>query len=171
MRSRRHVTSHQHGSVLWILFASITPAAHLEAAGVVSHHDGSQMKVEGTIVDVGADLIVVNTPTTNYTLNKTTAPLEAKIGDKVTLWVTSSHVVIDEHRQATGQRHRSMIATLLNAESRSRSSFGLAKEIKSIRSMSTHLKPKTFRRERWLRWRSMKPTTYERRPTQHGARR
>lgn len=106
--------------VLWILFASIISATHLEAAGVEPHPEvgASEMKVEGKIVDVRADLIVVNTPTVNYTVNKTTAPLGAKIGDKVTLWVTSNHVVIDHHRQTTGQRHRSMTGTLLDSESK-----------------------------------------------------
>lgn len=94
--------------------------ANLDAADIVSHHNAgeSQMKVQGTIVDIGADFIVVNTPTTKYTLNKQSAPLKAKIGDEATLWVTSNHVVIDHHPQATDQRHRFMIGTLLNTGSK-----------------------------------------------------
>lgn len=36
----------------------------------------------------------------------------------MTLWVTSNHVVIDHHPQATGQRHRFITGTLLDAESK-----------------------------------------------------
>jgi hypothetical protein len=36
----------------------------------------------------------------------------------VTLWVTSSHVVIDHHPQATGRQHRFITGTLLDAESK-----------------------------------------------------
>jgi hypothetical protein len=106
--------------VLWILLASMILAAHLEAGVVEPRHEvgASEMKVEGKIIDIGTDLIVVNTPTVNYTVNKATAPLGAKIGDKVTLWVTSNHVVIDHHREATGRRHRTMTGTLLDAESK-----------------------------------------------------
>src|SRR6476646_11350976 len=75
----------------------------------------SQMKVQGKIVSIGTDLLVIDTPTASYTLNQKTAPLRAKIGDTITLWVTSDHVVIDHHPQATGQRHRFITGTLLDA--------------------------------------------------------
>lgn len=76
------------------------------------------MKVQGVIVDVGADLIVVKTSTANYTLNKKTARLNAALGDRVTLWVTAGHAVIDHHRQDTGRRHRFITGTLLDATSK-----------------------------------------------------
>ena len=78
----------------------------------------SQMKVQGTIVDIESDRIVIETLTASYTLNKKAAPLRAKIGDQVTLWVTADHVVIDHHSQATEQRHRFITGTILNAKSK-----------------------------------------------------
>ena len=78
----------------------------------------SQMKVQGKIVSIGTDLLVIDTPTASYTLNQKTAPLRAKIGDTITLWVTSDHVVIDHHPQATGQRYRFITGTLLDAASK-----------------------------------------------------
>jgi hypothetical protein len=95
------------------LIAIISSAAQGEGAAVES-----QMKVQGRVVDIGSDLIVIETLTASYTLNKKAAPLRAKIGDAVTLWVTSSHVVIDHHPQATGRQHRFITGTLLDAESK-----------------------------------------------------
>jgi len=45
------------------------------------------------------------------------------VGDKVTLWVTSGHAVIDHHRQDTGRRHRFITGTLLDAGSRQQIKF------------------------------------------------
>ena len=96
-----------------VLIAWVTLAAQGKAAAAES-----QMKVQGKIVDIGADLIVIDTLTTSYTLTKKVAPLKAKIGDAVTLWVTADHVVIDHHPQATEQRHRFVTGTLLNPGSK-----------------------------------------------------
>lgn len=95
------------------LISMMTLAAQVEGAAVES-----QMRVQGKIVDIGTDLIVIDAPTASYTLHKKAAPLRAKIGDTVTLWVTSDHVVIDHHPQATGQRHRFITGTLLDAASK-----------------------------------------------------
>ena len=75
------------------------------------------MKVQGVIVDVGADRIVVKTSKTNYTLKKKTVPLNAALGDEVTLWVTAGNAVIDHYRQGTGRRHRFITGTLLEKAS------------------------------------------------------
>jgi hypothetical protein len=76
------------------------------------------MKVQGVVVDAGADLIVVKTSKATYTLKRKTVPLNAAPGDKVTLWVTADHAVIDHHRQETGRRHRFITGTLLKAASK-----------------------------------------------------
>ncbi|WP_447984690.1 hypothetical protein [Nitrospira sp. Nam74] len=78
----------------------------------------SQMRVQGKVLDIGSDIIVIDTVTASYTLDKKAAPLRAKIGDTVTLWVTPDHVVIDHHPEATGRRHRFVTGTLLDAESK-----------------------------------------------------
>jgi hypothetical protein len=75
------------------------------------------MKVRGEVVAITTDGVVVKTPMTTYTLKKTTVPINATLGDKVTLWVTSGHAVIDHHRQDTGRRHRFVTGTLLDAPS------------------------------------------------------
>ncbi|HKN85314.1 MAG TPA: hypothetical protein VJV04_00500 [Nitrospiraceae bacterium] len=95
------------------LTSILTLAAQAEGAAL-----DSQMKVQGRIVDIESDRIVIDTLTASYTLNKKAAPLRAKIGDQVTLWVTTDHVVIDHHPQATEQRHRFITGTLLNAKSK-----------------------------------------------------
>jgi hypothetical protein len=96
-----------------VLTSLMMLVAQVEGAAVES-----QMKVQGKIVSIGTDLIVIDTPTASYTLNQKTAPLRAKIGDAITLWVTSDHVVIDHHPQATEQRHRFITGTLLDAASK-----------------------------------------------------
>lgn len=109
----------QMARVLFILLM-IAPVSQVASAAVESSHEagGSQMKVHGKVVDIGSDHIVISTRTANYTVSKKTAALKAKIGDMVTLWVTSNHVVIEHHRQATGQQHRFITGTLLDAESK-----------------------------------------------------
>jgi hypothetical protein len=95
------------------LISIVAFAAQMEGAA-----GESQMRVQGRVVDIGSSLIVIDTLTASYTLDKKAAPLRAKIGDTVTLWVTPDHVVIDHHPQATGQRHRFVTGTLLDAESK-----------------------------------------------------
>ena len=75
------------------------------------------MKIYGVVVDLGADLIVVKTSTAKFTLDKKLAPLNAGIGDKVTVWIDTGHAVIDHHRQETGRRHRFHTGTLLDPAS------------------------------------------------------
>jgi len=105
--------AHMAGLLSILLTSIITLAAEVEGASAES-----QMKVQGKIIDIGSDHVVISTLTANYTLNKEAAPLKANIGDTVTLWVTSHHVVIDHHPQATGQRHRFITGTLLRTESK-----------------------------------------------------
>ena len=91
-----------------------------EPAGSIDAHAEATlapMKVQGEVVDVGADRIVVQTPRAKFTLNKRTTRLNAHVGDKVTLWVTSGQAVIDHHRQDTGRRHRFVTGTLLDPAS------------------------------------------------------
>jgi hypothetical protein len=78
----------------------------------------SPTKVQGTIVDLQPDCIVVKTSTGKYRVKRKTAPMNAARGDTVTLWVTAGHAVIDHHRQDTGRRHRFVTGTLLDAPSK-----------------------------------------------------
>jgi hypothetical protein len=99
---------------VFFLLAPHTPAL----AGDVPHEvNRAPMKVQGVVVDLGADLIVVKTSTAKFTLDKKLAPLNAGIGDKVTVWVDTGHAVIDHHRHETGRRHRFHTGTLLDPAS------------------------------------------------------
>jgi hypothetical protein len=75
------------------------------------------MKVQGEIVAIHGDAVVVKTSQARYTLRKKTIPLNAALGDKVTLSVSSGHAVIDHHPQDTGRRHRFVTGTLLETSS------------------------------------------------------
>lgn len=100
-------------SVFFLPFTEEAPSA----ADPLRQAPVSSMQVQGRIVDIGKDLIVVKTSTATYRLKKKTAPLNAALGDTVTLWVTSGHAVIDHHRQDTGRRHRFITGTLLDTAS------------------------------------------------------
>ncbi|MEX5219093.1 MAG: hypothetical protein NW701_14790 [Nitrospira sp.] len=78
----------------------------------------SPTKIQGTIVDLQPDCVVVKTSTGKYRVKRKTIPLNAAPGDPVTLWVTAGHAVVDHHRQDTGRRHRFVTGTLLDTPSK-----------------------------------------------------
>lgn len=103
-----------------MLLALFLTLPYTAAKGAEPHRQTttSPTKVQGTIVDIQSDCIVVQTSTGKYRVKRKTAPLNAAPGDPVTLWVTSGHAVIDHHRQDTGRRHRFVTGTLLDAPSK-----------------------------------------------------
>lgn len=105
--------------LLLIALASLLPANYGTGRADEStrHSAASPVKIPGVIVDVGADVIVVKASKTNYRLNKNTAPLNAAAGDKITLWVTAGHAVIDHDREDIGRRVRFITGTLLGPAS------------------------------------------------------
>lgn len=113
--------SHPYRMTRLLVIASIVfltdPQEALRADAPLQQAPASSMKVQGRIVDIGEELIVVKTSTATYRLKKKTAPLKAAPGDTVMLWVTSGHAVIDHHRQDTGRRHRFITGTLLDSAS------------------------------------------------------
>jgi hypothetical protein len=98
-------------------FFLLTPNTPVVGSEAPREANTAPMKVQGVVVDLGADLIVVKTSAAKFTLDKKMAPLNARIGDKVTLWVDTGHAVIDHHRQETGRRHRFHTGTLLDPAS------------------------------------------------------
>ena len=102
-----------------LLYVFFLLAPHNPVLAGEVHHEANTapMKVQGVVVDLGADLIVVKTSAAKFTLDKKLAPLNAGIGDKVTVWVDTGHAVIDHHRQETGRRHRFHTGTLLDPTS------------------------------------------------------
>ncbi|WP_447598622.1 hypothetical protein [Nitrospira sp. Nam80] len=102
-----------------LLLIAVAPALAVsyEAAWSAGSHEQAtaRTKVQGTIVDLQPDCVVVKTSTGKYRVKRNTIPLKAAPGDTVILWVTSGHAVVDHHRQDTGRRHRFVTGTLLDA--------------------------------------------------------
>ena len=110
----------QHARLLLItgLFLLQAPNGTMRAA-TADHPPppAASMKVQGEIVAIKTDAVVVKTSQASYTLKRKKVPLNAAIGDKVSLSVTSGHAVIDHYRQDTGRRHRFITGTLLGTPS------------------------------------------------------
>ena len=66
----------------------------------------SHMKVDGEVTEIKSGLIFVKTPVARYTIAANTAPPDAKVGDKVTLWVNQDNLVVDHHRKGVEGVHR-----------------------------------------------------------------
>lgn len=96
----------------WLLLLIV---GHDASAGELSPPlgDEAHMTVQGVVTGIRSGLIYVQTPAANYTLSQKTAPLNAHVGDKVTLSMNHRHAVIDLHRQGTAPRHRFITGTLL----------------------------------------------------------
>lgn len=132
--------------LLYSAVVCLLPAAQVWATDLGSPHDTgeSQMKVHGQIVEIRADAIKIKTPTANYSVNRRTVPLHAQLGDTVTLWVTTKHIVIDHHRQTTGLRHRFVIGTLLDAGSKNRIKLWTPEDLKVYPLAEHHLPAQQF---------------------------
>jgi hypothetical protein len=107
--------------VAWLislfLFVSLLDGNGVATAGEFPQSGGvSHMKVQGEIVDIQSKRIVVKTAVARYTLSRKAVPLNAKVGDKVTLSVSHNHAVIDHHPQDADRRHRLITGTLLYAD-------------------------------------------------------
>ncbi|HJU06006.1 MAG TPA: hypothetical protein VJ692_12720 [Nitrospiraceae bacterium] len=97
-----------------VLFAILLEGIGNAASGGAPAPAGAaHMKVQGEIISIRPGKIVVQTAVARYTINQKTAPLNAAVGDKVTLSVSRDHAVIDHHRQDTDRRHRFVTGTLL----------------------------------------------------------
>jgi len=78
----------------------------------VAHIKAGHKKVEGEVTDVKSGLTTVKTSTgSTYTLSENAAlrhgHVTYKVGDKVTLWVNESNMVIDAHPKGqAGKAHR-----------------------------------------------------------------
>jgi len=99
------------------LFLLQAPNGTMRAAAADHPPPAASMKVQGEIVAIKTDAVVVKTSQASYTLKKKKVPLNAAIGDKVSLSVTSGHAVIDHYRQDTGRRHRFITGTLVGTPS------------------------------------------------------
>jgi Zn ribbon nucleic-acid-binding protein len=99
-----------------IFFVILLEGNGVATAGELPQSGVSHMKLQGEIVDIQSERIVVKTSVARYTLSRKAVPLNAKVGDKVTLSVNHNHAVIDHHSQDTDRRHRFITGTLLYAD-------------------------------------------------------
>lgn len=88
----------------------------------VAHMKAGHQKVEGEVTDVKSGLITVKTPTgATLTLSEKAAIRHGhgayKVGDKLTLWVNESNMVIDAHPKGqAGKPHRFVSGTVLSLD-------------------------------------------------------
>jgi hypothetical protein len=73
----------------------------------------SHMKLDGEVTEIRSGIISVKTPVARYTIAANTAPPDAKVGDKVTLWVNQDNIVVDHHRQGVQGIHRFITGRLV----------------------------------------------------------
>lgn len=89
----------------------------LELAIVPMPHadPGSRIKLEGVVADIKSGLVFVQTPGGRYSVTAKTAPHDVKVGDKLTLWVSSDNVVVDHHAKGKEGVHRLITGKLIYA--------------------------------------------------------
>jgi TusA-related sulfurtransferase len=86
------------------------------AIAPMPHADpGSRIKLEGVVADIKSGLVLVQTPGGRYTVTTKTAPHDVKVGDKLTLWVSSDNVAVDHHAKGKEGLHRLITGKLTYA--------------------------------------------------------
>jgi uncharacterized protein YacL (UPF0231 family) len=86
---------------------AIAPAPHTKP--------GFRIKLEGVVAEIKSGQVFVKTPGARYSVNAKTAPQDAKVGDELTLWVSSNNVVIDHHAKGKEGVHRLITGNLAYA--------------------------------------------------------
>jgi len=76
---------------------------------------GYQIEVNGVVTAIKSGVITVKSPVGRYTISAKTAPSDAKVGDKVTLWVNEENMVVDHHRKGHAKAHRLVSGKLIYA--------------------------------------------------------
>jgi uncharacterized protein YacL (UPF0231 family) len=86
------------------------------AIAPMPHADpGSRIKLEGVVADIKSGLVFVQTSGGRYSVTAKTAPHDVKVGDKLTLWVSSDNVVVDHHAKGKEGVHRLITGKLIYA--------------------------------------------------------
>jgi hypothetical protein len=96
---------------------AVTPVPHIEP--------GFRIKLQGVVADIKSGQVFVQTSVGRYSITAKTAPHDVKVGDKLTLWVSSNNVVVDHHAKGKEGVHRLITGELTYAS-------GDLKEIKLI---------------------------------------
>ena len=77
---------------------------------------GHNISANGEVTRIQSGVIFVKTPVGQYTISANSAPSDAKVGDKVTLWLNQENMVVDHHRQGTSAApHRLISGKLIYA--------------------------------------------------------
>lgn len=77
---------------------AIAPMPHIEP--------GFRIKQEGVVADIKSGLVFVQTSVGRYSLTAKAAPHDVKVGDTLTLWVSSDNVAVDHHAKGKEGVHR-----------------------------------------------------------------
>ncbi|HSA87682.1 MAG TPA: hypothetical protein VLE46_16025, partial [Nitrospira sp.] len=77
---------------------AIAPVPHMEP--------GFRIKQEGVVADIKSGLVFVQTSVGRYSLTANAAPHDVKVGDTLTLWVSSDNVAVDHHAKGKEGVHR-----------------------------------------------------------------
>ncbi|NGZ08420.1 MAG: hypothetical protein CV088_03415 [Nitrospira sp. LK70] len=78
---------------------------------------GYHLTLDGVVTKISSGLVYVKTPVGQYTINAKTAPSDAAVGDKVTLWLNEENLVIDHHGKHKNKpgKHRLITGKLIYA--------------------------------------------------------
>lgn len=76
---------------------------------------GFRIKLEGVVTDIKSGLVFLQTSGGRYSLTTKTASHDVKVGDKLTLWVSSDNVVVDHHAKGKEGVHRLITGKLTYA--------------------------------------------------------
>ena len=77
---------------------AIAPMPHIEP--------GFRIELQGVVLGIKSGQVFVQTSGGRYSVAAKTAPRDVKVGDKLTLWVSSNNVVVDHHPKGKEGVHR-----------------------------------------------------------------
>lgn len=86
---------------------AIAPMPHIEP--------GFRIKLDGVVADIKSGQVFVQTSGGRYSVAAKTAPHNVKVGDTLTLWVSSNNVVVDHHPKGKEGVHRLITGKLTHA--------------------------------------------------------
>lgn len=87
----------------------------LAIAPMPSIEPGFRIKLEGVVAGIKSGQVFVQTSGGRYSVTAKTAPHDVKVGDKLTVWVSSNNVVVDHHAKGTEGVHRLITGKLTSA--------------------------------------------------------
>ncbi|QPD05100.1 MAG: hypothetical protein Nkreftii_002874 [Candidatus Nitrospira kreftii] len=87
----------------------------LAIAPMPSIEPGFRIKLEGVVASIKSGQVFVQTSGGRYSVTAKSAPHDVKVGDKLTVWVSSNNVVVDHHAKGTEGVHRLITGKLTSA--------------------------------------------------------